>query len=93
MLHRLTRAGLIWPTALSLVGLAVLIGLGTWQLQRKQWKDQLIAKIAARVAASPVTSTSPGSWPSRRLAGSLRSSGTKPRLTQTTCEGAHSSGV
>jgi surfeit locus 1 family protein len=54
MLQRLTRAGLVWPTALSLVGLAVLIGLGTWQLQRKHWKDQLIAKIAARIAASPV---------------------------------------
>jgi surfeit locus 1 family protein len=54
MLQRLRRAGLIWPTALSVAGLAVLIGLGTWQLQRKQWKDQLIARIAARIAASPV---------------------------------------
>ncbi len=54
MLMRLRQAGLIWPTALSVAGLAVLIGLGTWQLQRKQWKDQLIAKIAARIAASPV---------------------------------------
>ena len=53
MLQRSTPAGLVWPTALSLAGLAVLIGLGTWQLQRKQWKDQLIAKIAARVAAGP----------------------------------------
>ena len=54
MLQSLKRAGLIWPTALTIAGLAVLIGLGTWQLQRKQWKDQLIAKIAARVVASPV---------------------------------------
>ena len=51
MLQSLRRAGLIWPTALSLAGLAVLIGLGTWQLNRKQWKDGLIAKIAERVAA------------------------------------------
>jgi surfeit locus 1 family protein len=54
MLDRLRQAGLIWPTALSLVGVAVLIGLGTWQLQRKQWKDGLIAKIAERVAAAPM---------------------------------------
>jgi len=54
MLQSLKRAGLIWPTVLAIAGLAVLIGLGTWQLQRKQWKDQLIAKIAARVVASPV---------------------------------------
>ena len=54
MLQSLKRAGLIWPTALTLAGLAVLIGLGTWQLQRKQWKDSLIARIAQRIAAAPV---------------------------------------
>ena len=54
MLDRLRHAGLIWPTALSVAGLAVLIGLGTWQLQRKQWKDRLIAKMAERVAAPPI---------------------------------------
>ena len=54
MLERLRQAGLIWPTALGVAGLAVLIGLGTWQLQRKQWKDALIAKIAARVTAEPM---------------------------------------
>ena len=32
----------------------MLIGLGTWQLQRKAWKDQLIAKIAERVTAPPI---------------------------------------
>jgi surfeit locus 1 family protein len=54
MLERLRHAGLIWPTALGVAGLAVLIGLGTWQLQRKQWKDALITKIAARVTAEPM---------------------------------------
>jgi cytochrome c oxidase subunit 3 len=28
--------------------------VGTWQLQRKAWKDQLIAKIAERVTAPPI---------------------------------------
>jgi surfeit locus 1 family protein len=51
---RLRHAGLLWPTALGLAGLAVLIGLGTWQLQRRQWKEALIAKIAARVGADPM---------------------------------------
>jgi surfeit locus 1 family protein len=54
MWRRLKRAGLIWPTVLSIAGLAVLIGLGTWQLQRKHWKDGLIAKITERVTADPV---------------------------------------
>jgi surfeit locus 1 family protein len=54
MLTRLTQAGLRWPTALSLFGVLVLAGLGTWQLERKQWKEALIAKIAARSGANPV---------------------------------------
>jgi hypothetical protein len=54
MLERLRRAGLIWPTASAAAGLAVLIGLGSWQLERKRWKEGLIANIAARVHASPI---------------------------------------
>jgi surfeit locus 1 family protein len=54
MLQRLHKAGLIRPTLLALAGLAVLIGLGTWQMERKRWKEGLIAKIAARVHADPV---------------------------------------
>lgn len=54
MLARLRKARLIWPTAFAVGALAVLIGLGTWQLERRQWKEGLIAKIAARVHADPV---------------------------------------
>jgi surfeit locus 1 family protein len=48
------RSGLVWPTLFSLFAFAVLIGLGTWQLQRLQWKNALIAQIEARVHAPPV---------------------------------------
>jgi len=54
MLRKLRHAGLIWPTAFGAGALAALVGLGNWQLQRKQWKDALIAKIAERVHAPPV---------------------------------------
>ena len=54
MLSKLRQAGLIWPTVAALAGLAVLIGLGTWQLERKRWKEDLLAKIAARAHANPV---------------------------------------
>jgi surfeit locus 1 family protein len=54
MLTRLRRAGLVGPTLLGLGALAVLVSLGTWQLQRLRWKEALIAKIAARVKAEPV---------------------------------------
>lgn len=53
MLARLRHAGLVWPTLLGLAALAVLVGLGTWQLQRLYWKEGLIAKIAQRVKAEP----------------------------------------
>src|SRR5262245_8742130 len=61
MLQRLRQAGLIWPTLAALGGLAVLIGLGTWQLERKRWKEDLIAKIAARVHGDPVPLPTAGS--------------------------------
>nr|WP_206116895.1 SURF1 family protein [Rhizobium laguerreae] len=39
---------------LVLIALAILISLGTWQVERLYWKEGLIADIAARQAASPV---------------------------------------
>lgn len=54
MLQRWIDARLVWPTVLTLLGLAVLIGLGTWQLQRKAWKEGIVARIEARVTAPPV---------------------------------------
>jgi surfeit locus 1 family protein len=52
-LARWRAAGLVWPSLLSVAGLAVLIGLGTWQLSRKAWKEGLIAAIEARTTAPP----------------------------------------
>ena len=49
MLNKLRQAELIWPTLAALARLTVLLGLGTWQLERKRWKEDLLAKIAARV--------------------------------------------
>lgn len=48
------RAGLLWPTVAMLAALAILLGLGTWQLQRKAWKEGLLAEIAARTTAAPI---------------------------------------
>lgn len=38
----------------GLSGLAVLLSLGIWQMQRLAWKQAIIAEIDARVAADPV---------------------------------------
>jgi len=40
--------GLLGLTALVLAALAVLVGLGLWQIERLQWKEGLIAKIETR---------------------------------------------
>ncbi len=37
----------------SLTGVAVLIGLGTWQIERLHWKEALIAERSAAVSAPP----------------------------------------
>lgn len=54
MFTRWIEARLLLPTIAMLAALVVLLGLGTWQLQRKAWKEALIAKIAERVTAQPV---------------------------------------
>ncbi|EEX08153.1 surf1 family protein [Ruegeria lacuscaerulensis ITI-1157] len=38
----------------GLAGLAVLVSLGTWQVQRLAWKEGILADIEARIAADPV---------------------------------------
>lgn len=42
-------------TVSTLVALAILLALGTWQLQRRDWKHALIERIEARAEAAPVT--------------------------------------
>jgi surfeit locus 1 family protein len=50
---RQLRSGLALPLLFALVALVTFIGLGTWQLQRKTWKEALIATLEQRLAASP----------------------------------------
>lgn len=42
------------PIVIGLLGTGVLVGLGTWQVQRLQWKQGVLADIAVRIAADPV---------------------------------------
>ena len=44
----------LWPTVFSLPVLVVLLGLGSWQIERLFWKVDLIAQRQAAVAAAPV---------------------------------------
>jgi surfeit locus 1 family protein len=49
------RRGVIAPIVLGVVGVSILLFLGAWQVQRLAWKEDLIAKIEARLAADPVS--------------------------------------
>jgi surfeit locus 1 family protein len=56
---------LLFPGLAALIALAILIGLGTWQLQRKAWKEDLIAQIQARAygeAGAIVPATAWSTW-------------------------------
>lgn len=45
----------IWPVVIAtLLGLAILVTLGAWQVKRLAWKEALLAQLAANAAASPV---------------------------------------
>ncbi|MBT8168245.1 SURF1 family protein [Falsiruegeria litorea] len=39
----------------GLTGLAILVSLGMWQLQRLTWKEGVLADIEARISADPVS--------------------------------------
>jgi surfeit locus 1 family protein len=51
---------LIFPVILGLAGCAILIALGTWQVQRQLWKNDILAVIEAGIAAEPVPLPSEG---------------------------------
>lgn len=51
----LARRSLFWPSLWAGIGLVILVGLGTWQLQRLQWKEGLIAAREAGLHSAPTT--------------------------------------
>jgi surfeit locus 1 family protein len=62
--RRLVMAGVA-----SFLGVAILAALGTWQLQRKAWKEALIATLERRFAAAPMPLPPPEEWPGLERAG------------------------
>lgn len=49
--------------ACALLMFAGFLALGTWQVERRAWKLDLIARVDARVHAAPVPAPSPAQWP------------------------------
>ena len=48
---------------LALLAFCTLVALGWWQLERRAWKLQLIARVEERVHAAPVALPDPSRWP------------------------------
>ncbi|MGH1356410.1 MAG: SURF1 family protein [Thalassovita sp.] len=42
------------PLVFGLIGAAILMSLGLWQLRRLEWKETVLAEIEARIHAAPV---------------------------------------
>ena len=56
------RLGFMAPSLAALVAFAVLVALGTWQLERRAWKQGLIATLTQRLAAPPGPLPRRDSW-------------------------------
>ena len=55
-----TRAALALAAGVAFVGF---VALGTWQVERRGWKLDLIAQVDQRVHAAPVAAPGPAQWP------------------------------
>jgi surfeit locus 1 family protein len=58
------RRSLLLPGVVVVAAFAMLIALGVWQLERKVWKEDLIATLAERMSAAPSRVPPRGQWQS-----------------------------
>ena len=59
----MTRPRRVLASAAVLLAIAGFLALGVWQLERRAWKLDLIARVDARLAADPVAAPGPAAWP------------------------------
>ena len=45
----------LWPTLISLPILVLSLGLGLWQMERREWKGDILDRITTNQAAPPMT--------------------------------------
>ena len=57
------RRSLFIPSVFTLAVLAVLLGLGIWQIERKAWKEGLIEALTQRLESDPAELPKPADWP------------------------------
>jgi surfeit locus 1 family protein len=82
---------MIWPLIFGMGGVAILVSLGVWQVQRLAWKEGVLAEIEARIAAAPEalperpipSPIATCRWPRREFG-----TGSRPRSGQPAGQGA-----
>jgi surfeit locus 1 family protein len=57
------RRGVLLPVLITLAALGVLLALGSWQLERKAWKDALVASLRERLGAPVAALPAREVWP------------------------------
>jgi surfeit locus 1 family protein len=57
------RHGVLVPSLATATAFGVLVSLGLWQLDRKAWKEGLIATLEQRLTAAPVALPPQAEWP------------------------------
>ncbi|MHA1545792.1 MAG: SURF1 family protein [Alphaproteobacteria bacterium] len=58
---------LLWPTVFTIAALTGLVLLGTWQLDRLDWKQDLTRRVTAQAHASPTPLPARAQWPTLDL--------------------------
>jgi surfeit locus 1 family protein len=56
------RRGILVPALVALAMLGVLLSLGTWQVERKAWKEGLIATLGERIAEAATDLPARAAW-------------------------------
>lgn len=57
-------SGILKPAIATALVFVLLVGLGVWQLDRKTWKESVIAALDERLAAAPTELPPANVWPS-----------------------------
>jgi surfeit locus 1 family protein len=60
---RQLRAGLLIPSLFALAAFITFVALGTWQIHRKAWKEELIYTLEQRVSAAAIELPPLERWP------------------------------
>jgi len=64
--RRKKKNGVLDATVAAIAGIVILCGLGVWQLDRKVWKENLIATLNSRLSAAPKDLPPRDNWPGLR---------------------------